>query len=209
MIPNHYQTLGIPPTALKDEIKKAYRSLALKFHPDKNSSPNAHEQFIAINEAYLILSDDEARVKYNREYNYYYEQELKTGQTSSPQQAKGNPDQKQRYTYSSNRPPLFEDEDLNQWTKNAREQARNFAAMAFSDFSKLVLGMVRETGFQLGNALLVMIGALLAMAGCGNIFMGFSTQGQAANLVFGIILLPLGVFLYRLAQKNYDKHKSI
>ena len=58
MIPNHYQTLGISPTASKDEIKKAYRQLALKFHPDRNKSPDAHEKFIEINEAYLILFDD-------------------------------------------------------------------------------------------------------------------------------------------------------
>jgi len=83
MIPNHYQTLGVSVNASKDEIKKAYRQLALKFHPDRNKSPDAHERFIEINEAYLILFDDEARAKYDREYKYYYGQKANTEQASS------------------------------------------------------------------------------------------------------------------------------
>ena len=208
MIPNHYQTLGISPTASKDEIKKAYRQLALQFHPDRNKSPDAHEKFIEINEAYLILFDEEARAKYDREYKYYYGQKAKTEQTSSSYQEKTNQEKEYKHTYSSKREPQFEDEDLNQWTRNAREQAESFAKMAFDEFSKLVVGMVKETGFQLGNAFLVMIGALLSMGGCGNIVIGLTSKGEIGNPILGIILLPIGIFLYIMAQKNYDNHKT-
>lgn len=208
MIPNHYKTLEIEPTATKEEIKKAYRRLALKYHPDKNKSPDAHEKFIAINEAYLLLYDSEARVKYDREYQYYFGQKAKAESTGPQQQRRE--ENKQDEAKSSNqkqREPQFEDEDLNQWTRNARQQAESFAKMAFDDFSNLILGIVKETGFQLGNAFLVMLGALLSMGGCGNIVVGLSTKGEIGNPILGIILLPIGIFLYKLAHNNYDNHK--
>jgi hypothetical protein len=79
--------------------------------------------------------------------------------------------------------------------------------MAFIDFSNLILGIVKETGFQLGNAILVMLGALLTMGGCGNILFGFSTTGEIGNIILGFVILPIGIILYKLAYKNYDNHK--
>ncbi len=58
MIDKHYRTLGLPVGASKDRIKKAYRKLAMLYHPDKNQSQKAHEKFILINEAYAALTDD-------------------------------------------------------------------------------------------------------------------------------------------------------
>lgn len=59
---NSYRILGVKPTASKDEIKKAYRKLAIQFHPDKNSnSKESEERFKIINEANEILSNDEKR----------------------------------------------------------------------------------------------------------------------------------------------------
>lgn len=206
MIPNHYQTLSVSPTASKDEIKKAYRQLALKFHPDRNKRLDAQEKFIEINEAYLILFDDEARAKYDREYKFYYGQKAKTEQTSSTDQEKTHQDKEYKHKYSSKQESLFEDEDLNQWTRNAREQAERFAKMAFDEFSILVGGMVKETGFQLCNAFLVMIGALLSMSGGGNIVIGLSTRGEIGNPIIGLILLPIGILLLRAAIKNWENH---
>lgn len=208
MIPNHYKTLEIEPTATKEEIKKAYRRLALKYHPDKNKSPDAHEKFIAINEAYLLLYDNEARAKYDREYQYYFGQKAKAESTGSQQQRHEEKKQEEaKFSNQKQREPQFEDEDLNQWTRNARQQAESFAKMAFDDFSNLILGIVKETGFQLGNAFLVMLGALLSMGGCGNIVVGLSTKGEIGNPILGIILLPIGILLYKLAHSNYDNHK--
>ena len=62
-----YQTLGVGRDASKDEIKKAHRTLALKFHPDKNPDDKAaQEKFKRIQEAYDVLSDDDKRAAYDR-----------------------------------------------------------------------------------------------------------------------------------------------
>lgn len=58
---DYYKILGVSKTANADEIKKAYRKLALKWHPDKNKSAGAEEKFKEISEAYDVLSNKEKR----------------------------------------------------------------------------------------------------------------------------------------------------
>jgi len=58
---DYYDILGIGRDADKKELKRAYRKLALKYHPDKNPSKDAEEKFKEISEAYAVLSDDEKR----------------------------------------------------------------------------------------------------------------------------------------------------
>lgn len=63
---DYYRILGISKGANDDEIKKAYRKLALKYHPDKNKSPGAEEKFKEIAEAYEVLSDTKKREVYDK-----------------------------------------------------------------------------------------------------------------------------------------------
>jgi len=64
---DYYEVLGLQRTATIDEIKKSYRKLALKYHPDKNpGDANAEEKFKEAAEAYGVLSDDEKRARYDR-----------------------------------------------------------------------------------------------------------------------------------------------
>jgi molecular chaperone DnaJ len=62
---DYYEVLGVPKAAGKDEIKSAYRKLALQYHPDRNKSAGAEEKFKEISEAYAVLSDDEKRKRYD------------------------------------------------------------------------------------------------------------------------------------------------
>jgi len=63
---DYYEVLGVDRDASKSDIKKAYRKLALKYHPDKNKSEDAEERFKEISEAYAVLHDDEKRQMYDQ-----------------------------------------------------------------------------------------------------------------------------------------------
>ena len=77
---DYYKVLGVARGASEDEIKKSYRKLALKYHPDKNQAPGAEEKFKQIGEAYDVLSDP----KKKQIYDQYGEDGLKGGMGTPP-----------------------------------------------------------------------------------------------------------------------------
>jgi DnaJ-class molecular chaperone len=62
---DYYDTLGLRPDASQDEIKRAFRKLAFKYHPDRSKIPDAEEKFKEASEAYAILSDPEKKRQYD------------------------------------------------------------------------------------------------------------------------------------------------
>jgi len=65
---DYYALLNIDYTASKKDIKKAYKREAFKWHPDKNKSDEANRKMQLINEAYLILKDNDAKLRYDKEH---------------------------------------------------------------------------------------------------------------------------------------------
>ena len=97
---NHYQTLGIKQTADIGEIKKAYRTLAKKYHPDKNlGDETASKKFVEIAQAYEILSDEKTRATYDKTLGNFndskgnaFDNNTNKGQTFNPKDIKVSKD---------------------------------------------------------------------------------------------------------------------
>lgn len=74
MAKDYYETLGVSKTASADEIKKAYRKLALQYHPDRNKSKDASEKFQEVTKAYEVLSDTQKKSAYDQYGHAAFEQ---------------------------------------------------------------------------------------------------------------------------------------
>ncbi|NNM79777.1 MAG: DnaJ domain-containing protein [Gallionella sp.] len=66
---NLYNILGVAPNASTDEIKKRYRALAMRYHPDRNSDAGADVRFNAIQQAYEVLAEPKRRAEYDQKLN--------------------------------------------------------------------------------------------------------------------------------------------
>jgi curved DNA-binding protein CbpA len=194
MIQDHYKILGLTRSATKVDIKKAYRKLALQWHPDKNKSSEAHNMFIKINEAYLILYDEEARVKYDKEYEYFFgvEQEFSEKEPQNDYKA----DDKEQQSYH--------DPDLNNWSRTAKKQANKYAAMSFDDFAKLIGEVIKETSRQGFTAIIYAISGVTGASGIFSIIGGIR-YGDYPQIGFSIILLALAAIGINYTTKKYHQ----
>ena len=119
MVPDYYQVLQLGPEATIDEIHKAYRSLALRYHPDRNSAPGAAPAMAVINEAYSVLGEPSRRLK--------YDQMLARSRTRS---IAGPILRAARENVLKNRWPIIEDDGVNL----VLEQGHRRVAVIFADY---------------------------------------------------------------------------
>lgn len=144
-VKDYYKTLGVKKNADADEIKKAYRKLARKYHPDVNpDDKSAEEKFKDLNEAYEVLSDEDKRAKYDRfgaEWQQYSRaggrpEDFNWGNWGAGQPGSGG------YTqYRTVSPEEFE--------QMFGRSAGSGGATGFSDFFDFLFGAMggRQTGF--------------------------------------------------------------
>lgn len=128
---DYYKTLGVERDASKDEIQKAYRKLARKYHPDMNKEAGAEDRFKEINEAYEVLKDEEKRKRYDA-----LGQNWKDGQDFRP-------------------PPDWEEIFGAQFGGRRTQGGASFqfeGAGGFSDFFSALFGEQGTAGFQQGGS---------------------------------------------------------
>lgn len=123
----YYILLNISPSASKSDIKKAFKREASKWHPDRNNSPDATQRMQLINEAYLILSDPEARNRYDKELKRYHEFKRRYNYQQKARKNSANTDKHENENYN------FNDELLKSWIKKAKVQARDLAKQSLDD----------------------------------------------------------------------------
>ncbi|WML33888.1 DnaJ domain-containing protein [Clostridium sp. OS1-26] len=88
---DYYKVLEIQVTATKDEIKKAFRTLAKKYHPDKNrGDENALRKFQDINEAYQVLSDEDSRKEYDKKLSNFNQNNSKKTSNNNDNKSKND-----------------------------------------------------------------------------------------------------------------------
>lgn len=165
MFIDYYSILEIAQSASKVEIKSAYKRQAIKWHPDKNIGQDTTEKMQKINEAYLILNDDEARLRYNVEFDRFINfqnakkqaaeqkrQEKKKYEQSQNQQSKQR-EEEQKHERTEEKSYKFDDEILKRWMENAKKQAaanikdmiiefRDSSIIGFSTFLKRALASI-------------------------------------------------------------------
>ena len=96
-----YEVLGVTKSASADEIKKAYRKLALEYHPDRNKSKDAEIKFKEVNKAYEVLSDPQKKQAYDQFGHVAFEQGSPFGGAQGPFGGQGGQYGPFTYTYTT------------------------------------------------------------------------------------------------------------
>ena len=130
---DYYKILNTNSSVSKDEVKKAFKREAFKWHPDRNKSPESTKRMQLINEAYLILHDDAARPRYDKELKRFYGSIRANRYENESVENVGNENSEKDNEY------VFEDELLKDWIDKARKQAVNLAKQSLND----LVGMSR------------------------------------------------------------------
>lgn len=185
---NYYKILGVDTDCDIDDIKKAYRSLSLKYHPDKNSSSNAKDKFIEITEAYKVLSDKSRREKYDKKY-------------------------RKKYGTSDRDVPLgvsFE-EEYTRWEKESRAKANRDANMPYEKFAKQVAREVKLGVSYIPNLVAILISGSSAIFCLGLSLSAADDLGAGGSLMMMLTAIGLMGATYKLftvAKSDFQKDRS-
>lgn len=134
---NYYEILGVEKSATQDEIKKAYRTLAFKYHPDRNQGDKtAEEKFKAITEAYDVLGDETKRRNYDL--------------TGGTQNSYENAQYQQTYSYYGENPfEGFDDETFYNWQRTRQNYQKSYNSDNRRTFRKRTFTTAKQCILQI------------------------------------------------------------
>lgn len=174
---NYYSLLGTERNATKKEIKKNYRLLATKYHPDKSKDPDSATKFIAITEAYDTLSNKKSRAK----YDLLIWEELKRKKDST------------EYFNIAITPP-----ETTRTRRNKAQQKRSLLYHQESSLNKKQLKLVMESFHVFGRYILHVFGLILLFV-IVNSAIGHVSPSFAKGLLPGVIICVfIGVISYAI-----------
>lgn len=181
---DYYKILDISLDADIQDVKKAYRTLAFRYHPDKNKSSDASQIFIAITEAYEVLSNPDKK----REYDILYAKFIK-------RQSMADAD------------PILNTKQK-EWGSYGQSKAREYASMNYDDFSDRILKEIK-IGLSIVPKLFLIILILVGISG----FFYVLPEASGSNLVILLgIILGYCIVVYRLYKKmikNYSQKRAM
>ncbi|MFN4255529.1 MAG: DnaJ domain-containing protein [Saprospiraceae bacterium] len=185
--------MQIPPTSTLEEIKKAFRKLALQYHPDRNKESNAHEKFIEITEAYEVLKDDEKRKEYDLMYNIFF---------GERQQVEQEEEKYQNRNYEERR---------KQWEDLGRKMADEYSSIPFEEFARRLLKEVSIGVSYIPNLIAILItggGGIMMLTMLPSLASDVGGGAAIVILLFVVGFIYLAYRLYLVAKADYSEDRK-
>jgi len=190
MMKNYYQILGVSYGVDLSTIKKAYRQLALQYHPDKNKAANAEQMFIAITEAYEVLRDKIKRAEYDFLYKKYFQSpDINVYEESTHERKQQS------------------------WTSFGEQRAKEYSSMKYEDFSQRILDEIKIGVSYTPNLIFIFIcvlGLYGLISALPKVFSNrHSSDGTGILIVFFILGFgTLVYFLFQRMQADYTEERK-
>ncbi len=193
MFKDYYKILGISTSATADEVKKAYRSQSMRWHPDRNPGKDTTSIMQDINEAYNILRDTDTRARYDAEYASYMKAKYSQANTV-----------KTEADYEVKDETLKQ--DMGRARKDAEDYVREFFASLKEDAAKAKTGAWQEIKpYLIGFLILQVIGVVLLV--CGRSCKGKCEQKALAELAVPPVPSSLEAFVPTAKDGDWQKNE--
>lgn len=183
---DYYKILEIEFRSDITAVKKSYRRLALKYHPDKNNASDASQKFIEITEAYEVLNNDIKKSQYDDLHKKYFREQGHKTEIKED----------------------FKSKKTQEWSNYGKKKAEEYSLMNFDDFADRIIEELKLSISYTPNILFILF--------CFGGIIGSFTIMSKVDTIFGIIMLIMYgtacYFLYDRAKKDYiaeRRHKIL